>query len=229
MPLPSPARLWDALRLEAGAQGDRAFLWTPVAFGLGAAAYLGLKREPPLWPAALAAGLAIGLTLALRRFGRARAAAIATALLAVAACGFLAGVLRTDIAAAPIVPSGLGVVPLEGFVVDVTSPSDHGQRLLIAPVWVAHIPPERTPKRVRLVVPDGAVLGPGQAIRVTALLDPPPGPASPGAYDFARDAWFEGLGGVGLAMTPPQAVSLAPAPLRLRLGMAVNAWRWSLA
>ena len=63
-----------------------------------------------------------------------------------------------------------------------------------------------------------------------ALLDPPPGPAAPGAYDFARDAWFEGMGGVGLAMRPPS--SSRPWPRRpgaLRLEMAVNAAPLALA
>jgi len=227
--LPSAAALWTWLHDEVRAQADHAFLWTPVAFGIGSATYLGMKTEPPLWPAAVAAGLAVAVAVALRRWGRNRGLAIVSALVAVTVCGFLAGEVRTRTAAAPVVPAKLGVVPLEGWVVDVATPSDTGQRLLIAPVWVARLSAAATPKRVRLVVPDGTVLGPGQAVRVTALLDPPPGPAAPGAYDFARDAWFDGLGGVGKAMKPPEAISLDPAPWRLRLGMAVNAMRWSLA
>ena len=46
------------------------------------------------------------------------------------------------------------------------------------------------------------------------LLDPPPGPAAPGAYDFARDAWFEGVGGVGLAHEARRSIiALADAAL----------------
>ena len=227
--LPSLVELAVWLRAQVAAQADRAFLWTPVAFGAGAAIYLGLKSEPPLWPAAVAAILLIGAAFGARRWGRSRALAIGVALLAVTACGFTGACLRTQIAAAPITPAKLGVVPLEGWVVDVANPSETGERLLIAPVWVARLSWAQTPKRIRLVVPPGSVLGPGQAIRVTALLDPPPGPAAPGAYDFARDAYFDGLGGVGKAMTAPQVVSLAPPPWRLQLGMAVNAMRWSLA
>jgi hypothetical protein len=37
------------LREEVAAQAERWSLWTPVAFGLGAAAYLQLRVEPPLW------------------------------------------------------------------------------------------------------------------------------------------------------------------------------------
>ena len=226
---PSWSDLWTGLRDEVVAQADRAFLWTPVAFGIGAAAYLGLKTEPALWPCVIAAALAIGVAMGVARWGRSRTLAIATSLAAITICGFCAGKLRTDIAAAPIVPANIGVVPMEGWVVDIASPSDHGERLLIAPTWIAGLPAERTPKRVRIVVPAGDVLGPGSAIHVMALLDPPPGPAAPGSYDFARDAWFDGLGGVGLALKPPQLVDPEPPPWRLRLGMAVNSLRWSLA
>jgi len=226
---PSWSGLWTGLRDEVVAQADRAFLWTPVAFGIGVAAYLGLKTEPVLWPCVAAAALAVGVAAGVARWGRSRTLAIATSLVAVTLCGFCAGKLRTDIAAAPIVPANIGVVPMEGWVVDIANPSDHGERLLIAPTWIAGLSPERTPKRVRIVVPPGDVLGPGSAIHVMALLDPPPGPAAPGSYDFARDAWFDGLGGVGLALKPPQLVDLEPPPWRLRLGMAVNSLRWSLA
>ena len=219
----------NSIGAEVRAQAERAFLWTPVAYGLGAAAYLGLKTEPPLWTLVWTAALAGVIAAAARRWSPWRGLAIMTALAAVIACGFAGARLRTELAAAPIAPAHLGVVPVEGFVVDVANPSDHGARLLIAPVSVGGLAPEQVPKRVRLVVPADDVLGPGAPIRVLALVDPPPGPAAPGAYDFARDAWFEGIGGVGLAMKPPTVIDLAPAPWPLRLVMAVNAVRWSLA
>ncbi|HUO12764.1 MAG TPA: hypothetical protein VMU37_08415, partial [Caulobacteraceae bacterium] len=53
--LPSAAVLLRGALAEAVAQLDRVFLWVPVAFGIGAATYLGLKTEPALWPAACAA------------------------------------------------------------------------------------------------------------------------------------------------------------------------------
>jgi competence protein ComEC len=204
-------------------------LWTSVAYGLGAAAYLGLKSEPPLWPLIWAAAIVAIAAGAARRWSPSRGVAVAAALTAVTVCGFAGVKLRTELAAAPIAPAHLGVVPVEGFVVDVANPSDHGARLLIAPVSVGGLAPEDVPKRVRLVVPTDDVLGPGAPIRVLALVDPPPGPAAPGAYDFARDAYFDGIGGVGLAMKPPTIIDLAPPPWSLRVVMAINAARWSLA
>jgi competence protein ComEC len=218
-----------SLAAEAAAQLERVFLWVPVAFGLGAAVYLALKQEPPLWPAAGAAAvLAIGATI-LGAWGRGRVLKAALILAAAAAAGFAIAKLRSDHVAAPIVPSGLGVVQVQGFVVDVDSPSPKGPRLLIAPIRVGDLDAARLPLRVRIVMPPGPPPPPGAAISVETLLDPPPVPAAPGAYDFARDAWFNGEGGVGLALAPPVSIDLPSPPWRLRLQMAVNAFRWRVA
>ena len=62
----------SALASEVAAQADRLTLWVPVAFGLGAAAYLGLKVEPALAPAAAGAAVLIAGALAVRCFARQR-------------------------------------------------------------------------------------------------------------------------------------------------------------
>lgn len=109
-------------------------------------------------------------------------------------------------------------------------PGAGGGRLVIAPTWISRLAPEATPSRIRVTVQPGDLYGPGSAIRLTAILNDPPGPASPGAYDFARDAWFHRIGGVGFAVKPPRLVTLAPhEDARLRTAMAINAFRWSLA
>ena len=226
---PSAASAWTALTQAVAAQTDRAMLWAPVAFGIGSAIYLSLKHEPPLWSLALAAVMATLMALAARRWGRHRGLAIFCALVATAAAGLMTAKLHSDMSAAPIVPADLGVTSIEGFVVDVANPSDSGPRLLIAPVRIGGLSAARTPLRVRIVTPGVGAIAPGTAVHITALLDPPPGPAAPGAYDFARDAWFEGLGGVGLALKPPRIVNLPAAPMRLRVVMGLNGLRWSLA
>jgi competence protein ComEC len=227
--VPSAASVWAFLKAEVAAQADRAFTWAPVAYGAGCALYLGLKVEPAFWPLAGMAAALVAVAMVVRRYSGHRGITILAILLAVAACGLAAAKLRSDVAAAPIVPPKLGVVTVEGFVVDVANPSQTGQRLLIAPTWVSGLSPRQTPKRVRVVIPNGTVIGPGGAVRVTTLLDPPPAPAAPGAYDFARDAWFDGIGGVGLAMKPPAMIDLPTPPLRLRIVLAINEARWTMA
>lgn len=47
-----------------------------------------------------------------------------------------------------------------------------------------------------------AGLAPGQRVQLRARLMPPPAASLPGAYDFARLAWFKGLGATGHALGP---------------------------
>jgi competence protein ComEC len=210
------------------AQAERWSLWAPVAMGLGAAGYFALSFEPSL-PLSLMACLALVVAaVAVGLKGRSLPLTIAAALVAFAGLGFAASAVRTAAVAAPVVPAGLGAVTVEGFVLDVVSASAERPRMLIAPTWIQGLTPAATPARIRVTVREGLV-GPGQAIRVRALLNPPPPPSAPGAYDFARDAFFDKVGGSGLALGRPQVVTLIPPPLRFRIGMAIDQARWSLA
>jgi competence protein ComEC len=198
-----------------------------VAFGLGCGLYFGLRREPTLWPLIAGAVALWALALVLRRWGRAPLAAGLALLLAFGISGVLAGKVQTLNLAGPIAPPLAGVT-VEGWVVDVASRGSTGPRLLIAPTYIRSLPAYLTPKRVRVTVKEDGVLGPGTPVRFTALINPPPSPASPGAFDFARSAYFTGVGGVGLALKPPQVIDLPPPPWRLGLQLAVNRFRWGL-
>ena len=67
---------------------------------------------------------------------------------------------------------------------------------------------------------DARGLAPGQHIAAQARLLPPPQPAWPGGYDFARDAYFRGIGAVGSVLGRPQA---APAAVEPAFGLKVAA------
>ncbi len=216
------------VRRQVAAQAGRWRLWAPVAFGLGACAYLALKTEPPLWLTACAALGAAVLAGMVWRW-RPGVAAILAVLGAVFVCGILAGQVRAVRTAAPIAPATERAVRVDAFVVDVISPGATGARILVAPVRIAGLSPEETPTRLRVTVDPRAVPGPGAGIRLYARLNPPPPPVSPGSYDFARDAWFDGIGGAAFAQGRMQFVDLPPPPWRLRLAMTVNAMRWNLA
>src|SRR5690606_4890752 len=55
------------------------------------------------------------------------------------------------------------------------------------------------PRYVRMSVAEAGLLTPGRAARCFGVLGPPAGPMAPGAYDFARRAYFERLGATGFA------------------------------
>lgn len=207
----------------------RAFLWAPVAFGLGAAGYLEAGREPSLW---LLAGIAVVLTViwwTLRRWNAAALLVALASLAAFGAAGGLAAKIRSDRVSAPIMGGERVVRRVDGFVVDVVSPGAGGTRLLIAPVAISGLAPERTPRRIRVTIGENETPTPGQAVHLKAMLGQPPPPAAPGSYDFARDAWFDSIGGVGFVIGDIEATRLDPPPWRLRLSMAVNVFRWRLA
>ncbi|MDH4387078.1 MAG: ComEC/Rec2 family competence protein [Caulobacter sp.] len=214
---------------ELAAQQVRWRLWAPVAFGFGAAGYFALGTEPAFWACALLAAVVLTVTLWLRRRAARGPLGLVLGLATLAAFGALAGKLRTEGVRAPVMADLAGTVMVEGYIVDVASPGAKGGRLLIAPVRIEGVQPQSLPYRIRVTVAPDAVLGPGLAVRLRAGLGPPPPPASPGAYDFARDAWFDRVGGVGFAVTPPMVISLKPPPLRLALLMRLNVLRWSLA
>ncbi len=112
---------------------------------------------------------------------------------------------------------------------DVAGPGSGGGRLLIAPYAIQGLTRAELPARVRVTVGPQGLIGPGQAVRLRAILGPPPDPASPGAYDFARDSFFQRVGGVGFSLTEPTIVQGPRPPPLLGFAMGINAARWALA
>jgi competence protein ComEC len=226
---PSPADAWAWIAGQASRQADRWTLWTPIGFGVGSAIYFVMQREPQAW-VALACVLAAALLLiaSARRVG----ARTVTAAIVLSACvigGFGAAKLRTEAVRGPVAPADGKPERLQGWVVDVASPGQGGQRLLIAPARIGDWPAKITPIRVRVTLRSGYVPAPGEAIQILAVINAPPPPASPGAYDFARDAFFDSVGGVGFSLGPASTWQTEDRPpARLRLTMRVNAMRWAL-
>jgi competence protein ComEC len=192
-------------------QAERWALWTPVAFGIGAAAYFDLPREPMMIAAIAALAVAAGLIL-MGRWSRWLVPTIGLTLVGCAVAGFGMAKLRTESVKAAVAATQAGPERLEGWVVDVRSPGAGGQRLLIAPARIGGWAPEATPVRVRVTLRGGYVPSPGEPIRLLAMINTPPPPASPGAYDFARDAYFQSVGGVGFALGPAQTWETSERP-----------------
>jgi competence protein ComEC len=58
--------------------------------------------------------------------------------------------------------------------------------------------------RIRLTRSGEVDPRPGDRIELPAVLLPPRGPVAPGAFDFRRRAWFDGIGAVGYAIGPAE-------------------------
>ena len=198
---PAPWRglgAWLAANLAA--ERGRWPLWLPGFMGAGIGVYFWLSFEPSIWlgPALLTLGLA-AVALAWRRAAWRWPAAAALAL----ALGFAAAQLEAHSVVAPVLGHRVnGALAGRVLVVD---PLSEGSRLTIAPASLADFAPENLPARVRVRLRhgDGGV-APGDGVRLRVSLEPPPGPAMPGAYDFERRAWFDRLGGVGYALSAPE-------------------------
>ena len=214
---------------EAQVQTERWFLWSPAAFGGGCAIYFALPLEPRLWLGGLLAALSLVLALGARRFSRVRGLIAVANLVAFGCCGFFAAEVRAFAVGAPVVWERAAAT-VEGWVVDVAGPGSGGKgRLLIAPYRISGLDPAQLPAEVRVSVAPDAIIGPGEAVRLRAIIGPPPEPASPGAYDFARDSYFQRVGAVGFSLSEPMIVGGPEPPWPLRLQLAVNTARWSLA
>jgi competence protein ComEC len=91
---------------------------------------------------------------------------------------------------------------------------------------------EKHPAFVRLTVSGArgiAAVKPGAVVSALVMLRPPPKPALPPGYDFARWAWFQEIGGVGFVYGTPRVLS-APAPGVLeRLNARLDELRLSMA
>lgn len=200
------ARLGSALAASLAAERVRWALWLPVLFGIGIGNYFSLDFEPAVWTGPATFALAAA-TAALGR--RRQGLFILGGAAALMAAGFTAGQVRTALVAAPVVEKRLGPVTVQGRV-RIAERRGEGQRLTLDRLEIERLDGARLPETVRLALRQTApVFRPGDVVRLRAVIYPPPGPAAPGAFDFARRAWFERLGGVGYATGRARRVSAA--------------------
>ncbi|WP_341898333.1 ComEC/Rec2 family competence protein [Ferrovibrio terrae] len=185
------------------AERERWFLWLPALLGGGIAVYFLLPSEPPLLPLRLGMVAAV---LALLLFGRAATSRMPLLMLLAVLGGVWLGAERSAAVLAPVLSRPSGAIWVEGRILEV-EPRDKGHRLLLDDLRLGGLQEPETPKRIRISLPrDGADLWPGERLRVRVMLLPPPEPAMPGAFDFARHAWFRQIGAVGYAISTAEAL-----------------------
>lgn len=195
---------WLGERLEE--ERDRLGLWVPVGLGLGVVFYFALPVEPADWAGA---GVLLAVSLVGLLFRRRMGLALLCLAVGTIAAGFTAAQVRSALAHTPMLSRELGPVEVSGRVVGIDRLQD-GTRVVLDEVVVARLPAARTPVllRLKLAARHGRPLA-GERIRLRAMLHPPGPPAEPGAFDFQRYAYFQGLGGVGYALSAPERIGEA--------------------
>jgi competence protein ComEC len=228
-PLPQRARGYWKAQISAAREKAEAFLederaqlppWAVVGFGAGVAAWFALPSQAE-WTAflALASGAAIaGFTI---RGGRLERAAGWFALMAALGCAIIWA--RSHYVAAPRLSRPV-IATFQARVQKVEPLVAKGDvRLTVAPEDPALPPIVRVSAKAEDSPP---LLSSGARIRVRARLAPPPPMVLPGTYDFARDAWFRGIGGVGRSFGPVELLSAGRSrgldDVRERLGQHIR-------
>jgi competence protein ComEC len=199
-----------AARLRAGAAGllarqhGRFAPWLAVALGAGVLLYFQQPTEPGPGGLILAVPL-IGLAMLVSR-----RAPLSGWVLALAAAGCLGFGIAAWHAARMPPPLELPrwAVPITGEVAAVEALPE-GQRVTLRRVRIAGAEPLPRDIRLRLRESDPARPMPGDLLSARALLREPGGPVVPGGWDFARAAYFSGLGGSGTALGPVEVTRAA--------------------
>ncbi len=201
------------------AEQERWFLWLPVFYGGGVAFYFSLHNEPPLLLALMVLVLASVIKLLSRR---GTLAVVTASVVLAASIGFAVAKLSAELVAAPALKQPRYNSLVRGWVELIEPRSGPGNRLTVRVQAIEGVNPAAYPRRVRITTRWPVVgLSPGDPIRLRATLSPPPKPAMPGAYDFARAAYFRGLGAVGYARSKPAIDQTAGEP---PLSLRVLAW-----
>ena len=206
------------------AERERWPLWMPVFLGIGIAGYFSLPGEPPGWLGLAGLPCAAGLAWALRKEPRGLLIAVGVALVV---AGFALAQLRVHRVGGPVLAEPIRSARI---VVRVVSMETHprGVRVVLDDLAIEGRPAGAMPERVRVTVRGSGGFRPGDRVSMRATLRPPPGPALPGAFDFGRQAFFQGFGAVGFSVGRVRVLSPAPAGFPRDVGRRISALRLEL-
>ncbi len=207
-PTLAAAAILPAIADRALAERDRWPLWLPVLLGIGIVGHLLAPVEPSPVLAGSVLGACALVLLAAR--GASRIAVLAVTLVV---AGVFVAALRTAAVGAPVLDRRVGPADVTGRVMSVDGTGNR-QRVLLSGVSIDRLAPARTPAQIRIRLAAGdATPDVGGRIRLRSIVFPPPAPAEPGAFDFRLQAYFDGLGATGYALSPHRRVA-GPGPGR---------------
>lgn len=192
-------------------QEETRLMWPPVFLGLGAALYFALMSEPSFY---LAGGFLTGallLWVRARRFYHRKSENEIRFLLyllfsavLLTACGFSCAKARGFFAGTPMIVKETRPVKITAMLSHIEDRGrKSGRQVLLEDVSIETWEEKDTPEAVRLTVrteinDDVAV---GDRVSLLAKLTPPAVPVLPDSFDYARHFYFEGIGGLGFALS----------------------------
>lgn len=195
------ARIEQWLEVER----EQLALWVPVALGAGIAGWFVLPG-PAQWLACCCGALGLAcLALLLPVGARLRHMLVAGGLLACIGCLLVWGKatwLGQPPLARPIFAQVTGTVTAVAKL-----PAQQMVRVGLRPIEAPALPAAIRVNIAEADVPEG--LGKGAVLRFRVRLMPPAPPSVPGAFDFARRAYFQGIGATGRALAPVEVVEQA--------------------
>ena len=205
----------DGVERWLEAEREQLVLWVPVMLGAGIAAWFVLP-DAGRWISFLLTGAAMALAGATMG-GRLGRAVLIAGLMATAGCALVWW--RADSVMAPVLARP-AIATFQGRVVRVEQlPARELVRLTVTPLGRADLPGKLRVNIVQEDLPAG--VGRGAVVEMRARLMPPAPPSVPGAYDFARVAWFSGLGATGKGFAPIKLVPPGETPgADLRAGLS---------
>ncbi|MGO1117504.1 ComEC/Rec2 family competence protein [Rhodovibrionaceae bacterium A322] len=188
------------------------FLWLPVFYGLGIGLAFTYFPESP-------STALVFLTLMALLAGvlHLRAGLPGSLLVCMVLLGLATVQLRVWAVAAPVLPIKSLSADFLGQVLS-SQQTAKGPRVVLHPVDLTpfrnNLGTDTLPNKVRLLLPrDMAIPQPGSWLAGRGRFLQPPLPAVPGDYDFARVAYFQGLGAVGYSYGQPEVTSPRPGDL----------------
>lgn len=205
------------------AEQERWFYWVPVLMGVGIGLYFWLPIEPHVLTAFALPAVAAGLWVMAPRHVL---LGLATSALLCLSLGFALAKLRVEWVRAPVLAKQM-TAEVTGWLEQVEPTPGTGRKLTLRVTALGDLAPEARPVRVSFTMRSSdADFEAGDAVRARVTLMPPPGPALPGGFDFARKVWFERLGAVGYARsTPKRDPHAGEAPWDLQAWSAIERLR----
>lgn len=185
---------------------ERWGLWAPVVLSIGIISYFALPFEPWISISLILTLCLVGLLAFSRSYSGAMICSLITGMLLL--LGFLVAQIETWRIGTPLLErSIIGVVTGKVLSLD---KADRGYRLILETNSIEHVERDRTPKLLRLFVPQRFGEPPlGAIISMRADLAPLSPPAMPGSFDFQRYGFFAGIGGSGIVI---QAITILSFP-----------------